>query len=175
MTALPPYEILVYEDGGTLPAEAKELFAPQLAHSRKIMRSDAPDRAAWRYVLVAAVAAGDHVLGGVHLNLGPIGGAGPLAGEKLAYVERTLVRPEYRRCGVATRLMQRAVEFATATGCLLMRLSNNWDNEAERRLLLNCGFALVDLDGEHDPEPCYLAVRPLPRGTGAAGGQVGVT
>lgn len=24
-----------------------------------------------------------------------------------------------------------------------------------------CGFALVDLNGEEDEEPCYLAVRPL--------------
>jgi ribosomal protein S18 acetylase RimI-like enzyme len=104
-----------------------------------------------------------HVLGGVHLDIGPIGGEGPLAKRKLAYLERTLVRPEYRRCGLATRLLREAMRAGREAGCLYIRCSNDWDNEAERRLFLKCGFALVDLNGETDQEPCYFAVRPLQR------------
>lgn len=91
----------------------------------------------------------------------PLGGAGPLAGSRIAYLERTLVRPEYRRRGLATQLLRSALRVAADERCLYVRCSNNWDNEAERRLFLRCGFALVDLDGEADAEPCYLAIRPL--------------
>jgi GNAT superfamily N-acetyltransferase len=101
------------------------------------------------------------VLGGVHLDCGPIGGAGPLADGRLAYLERTLVREEHRGQGLATLLLRKALQVAAKAGCLYVRCSNNWDNEAERRLFLGCGFALVDIDGEDDPEPCYLAVRSL--------------
>jgi ribosomal protein S18 acetylase RimI-like enzyme len=89
------------------------------------------------------------------------GGEGPLARRKLAYLERTLVRPEYRRRGLGTRLLCEAMRAGREAGCLYLRCSNDWDNEAERRLFLKCGFALVDLNGESDQEPCYFAVRPL--------------
>jgi GNAT superfamily N-acetyltransferase len=154
MTLLPKYEIRTYGNADLLPAEAEEQFAGQLAESR---RSPRP----WAFVLTCAVTADEHVLGGGHLDCGPIGGAGPLADERLAYLERTLVRAEYRRQGLATMLMRRALQVAADAGCLYVRCSNNWDNESERRLFLDCGFALVDMDGEDDPEPCYLAVRPL--------------
>jgi GNAT superfamily N-acetyltransferase len=97
----------------------------------------------------------------VHLDIGPIGGCGPLAQARLAYVERTLVRLEYRRQGLGTALLRQAIQVAREAGCLYLRCSNNWDNAAERRLFLKCGFALVDLNGEADEEPCYLAVRPV--------------
>jgi len=42
-----------------------------------------------------------------------------------------------------------------------IRCSNNWENVAETALFRRCGFALVDLDGADDDEPCYLAVRPV--------------
>ena len=154
MAALPDYEIRVYGNDDPLPQEAEELFERQLADSR-----NRPGK--WRFVLTCAVAANGHVLGGVHLDIGPIGGAGPLANDKLAYLERTLVRPEYRQRGVATRLLRKAIEVAREAGCEYIRCNNNWDNPAETALLRRCGFALVDLDGEHDVEPCYLAVRPL--------------
>jgi GNAT superfamily N-acetyltransferase len=154
MTQLPKYEIRTYGNDDLWPVEAEELFAKQLAESR---RSPRP----WVFLLTCAVTADEHVLGGVHLDCGPIGGAGPIAGERLAYLERTLVREEYRRQGLATLLMRKALQNAADAGCLYVRCSNNWDNEAERRLFLDCGFALVDIDGENDPEPCYLAVRAL--------------
>jgi GNAT superfamily N-acetyltransferase len=119
------------------------------------------DSGSWRFALVCAVTPDAHVFGGVYLDVGPIGGSGPLATERLAYLERGLVRPEYRRQGLATRLVREAIEVARGAACLYIRCSNNWDNEAERRLLLRCGFALIDLDGETDQEPCYLAVRPV--------------
>jgi GNAT superfamily N-acetyltransferase len=151
---LPQHELRVVGRTDRLPSEAEELFARQLADSRQ-----QPDE--WAFVLVCAVTPDEHVLGGVHLDCGPIGGAGPLADKRLAYLERTLVRPECRRQGLATVLLRKALQVAADAGCLYVRCSNNWDNEAERRLLLDCGFALVDIDGEDDPEPCYLAVRAL--------------
>ena len=154
MAPLPKHEIRTYGSADRLLAEAEKLFAGQLADSR---RSPEP----WSFVLVCAVTPDEHVLGGVHLDCGPIGSLGPIADERLAYLERTLVRPEYRRQGLATALLKKALQVVADAGCRYVRCSNNWDNEAERRLFLDCGFALVDMDGEKDPEPCYLAVRPL--------------
>ena len=161
MPALPKFKIQVYRSGAPLPAEAEELFAPSLRDSRQMLSEDRWDRHSWSFALILAVAPGEHVLGGVHLDLGPIGGAGPLAKARLGYLERTFVRPEYRRQGLASQLLGQTLCIARQADCLYLRCSNNWDNEAERRLFLKFGFALVDLDGERDEEPCYLAVRPL--------------
>lgn len=46
------------------------------------------------------------------------------------------------------------------TGARMQGISMFDAATAETAMLLRCGFALVDLDGENDPEPCYLAVRP---------------
>jgi len=161
MRSLPRHEIVVYHKADTLPQEAEEMFAAPLADSRRPFPEDRWDRDQWCFALACAVTSDGHVLGGVHLDIGPIGGEGPLARRKLAYLERTLVRPEYRRHGLATRLLREAMQVGREAGCLYIRCSNDWDNEAERRLFLTCGFALVDLDGETDSEPCYFAVRPL--------------
>ena len=161
MTSLPSYTVVVYGPEDCLPAEAEQLFEKQLADSRKSLPEDREGRDKWRFALTCAVAADGHVLGGVHLDIGPIGGSGPLAKENLAYLERALVRPEYRRQGLATELLSKAIEVAKEHGCQHIRCSNNWDNPAETALLRKCGFALVDIDGEEDEEPCYLAVRPL--------------
>jgi GNAT superfamily N-acetyltransferase len=163
MRSLPRHEIVVYHNADTLPQEAQEMFAAQLADSRRPLPEDRWDRDQWCFALTCAVTSDGHVLGGVHLDIGPIGGEGPLAKRKLAYLERTPVRPEYRRCGLATRLLREAMRAGREAGCLYIRCSNDWDNEAERRLFLKCGFALVDLNGETDQEPCYFAVRPLQR------------
>ena len=144
-----------------LPVEAEELFEKQLADSRRPLPEDREDRDEWRFALTCAVTPDGHVLGGVHIDIGPIGGAGPLAKEKLAYLERTLIRPEYRRQGLATELLRKAIEVAGENGCRHIRCSNNWDNPAETALLMKCGFALVDINGEEDEEPCYFAVIPL--------------
>ena len=161
MRSLPQHEIVVYHNADTLPQEAQEMFAPQLADSRRPLPEDRWDRDQWCFALTCAVSSDGHVLGGVHLDIGPIGGDGPLARRKLAYLERTLVRPEYRRRGLGTRLLREAIQVGREAGCLYIRCHNDWDNEAERHLFLKCGFALVDLNGETDQEPCYFAVRPL--------------
>ena len=158
MTDLPEYRIRTFGPADELPPEAKELFAKQLADSRAI---PAERRDQWRFALTCAVTPDGHVLGGVHLDIGPIGGEGPLADALLAYLERTLVRPEYRRHGLATALLNAALAHAAAAGCEYVRCHNNWDNPAETALFRRCGFALVDLDGESDDEPAYFAVRPL--------------
>lgn len=161
MTALPQYELKVYTDDDQLPAEAEEMFARQLADSRKPLSPSQADGDQWQFALVCAVTPAGHVLGGVHLDMGPIGGAGPLAENKLAYLERTLVGLAYHRQGLATILLRRAIQVASEADCEYIRCSNNWDNVAETALFRRCGFALLDLDGERDEEPCYLAVRPV--------------
>jgi GNAT superfamily N-acetyltransferase len=158
MRRLPQHEIQVYHNPDLLPADAEILFATQLAGSSRAAKAG---QHPWRFALVCAVTPAGRVLGGVHLDIGPIGGAGPLAKERLAYLERTFVRPEYRQRGLATRLLQAALRVASEERCLYVRCSNNWNNPAERQLLLRSGFALVDLNGEADEEPCYLAVKPL--------------
>jgi len=160
MIPLPDYAIKVYSNEDQIPPEAEQLFRTQLAYSRKPLPENRDDRDKWRFALTCAVTESGQVLGGVHLDIGPIG-SGPLAEEKVAYLERTFVRPEYRRQGLATELLQKAIAVAREAGCQHLRCSNNWDNPAETALFRRCGFALVDLNGEEDEEPCYLAVRPL--------------
>ncbi len=120
---LPAYTISAFGPNDHLPAEAEEMFARQLADSRRQSSSDRDG--AWCFMLICAVTPDRHVLGGVHLDMGPIGGAGPLAGKRLAYLERTLVRPEYRRQGLATELLRRAIRAAGDSGCLYIRCSTN--------------------------------------------------
>jgi GNAT superfamily N-acetyltransferase len=163
MVVLPDHEILVFGNGDRITPEAEEMFAPQLADSRRPLPADRPDKDRWRFALACAVTPAGHVLGGVHLDIGPINGDGPLADRKLANLEHVFVRPEHRRRGLATRLMQRAIEAAEDAGCLYVRCSDDWDNPAETALFLRCGFALVDLNGEGATEPCYLAVCPISR------------
>ena len=161
MTSFPEYDIKVYGNADVLPREAEELFARQLADSRSPLPSGRHDRDQWRFALTCAVTVDGHVLGGVHLDIGTVNGSGPIADKKLAYLERTLVRPEYRRQGVATVVLRRAMRVASEAGCEYIRCSNDWDNPAETALFRKCGFALVDLNDEDEEEPCYLAVRPL--------------
>ena len=161
MTALPSHELRVYRNADLLPSEAETLFESQLAHSRRASAAHSEDADPWRFALICAATPTDHVLGGVLLDIGPIGGTGPIAAQRLAYLERTFVRPEYRRRGLATRLLRRAIQAASEATCEYIRCSNDWDNAAETRLFLRCGFALVDLNGEEEEEACYLAVRPL--------------
>jgi GNAT superfamily N-acetyltransferase len=155
------YEIRTYGNGDTLPSEAEALFERQLSDSRQPQLSECPNAGKWTFALTCAETSTGHVLGGVYLDVGPIGGTGPIADKKLAYLERSLVRPEHRRQGIATTLLKAAIRSAANVGCEYIRCSNNWDNPAETALFLKCGFALVDLDGEEDEEPCYLAVRSL--------------
>jgi GNAT superfamily N-acetyltransferase len=161
MAPLPVHGLITYTVADILPAEAETLFASQLAESRRLLPAERPDCGEWQFALTCAVTPDGHVLGGVLLDIGPIGGDGPLARTKLAYLERTLVRPEYRRQGLATALLRQAIRVATEAGCEYIRCSNNWANPAETALFRRCGFALVDVDGENDEEPCYLAVRSL--------------
>ncbi len=161
MTALPEYTMKTYRDGDELPAEAEELFARQLAEARSLPAEDPAGGVPYRFILVCAVADGRRILGGVHLDTGPVSGNGPLADVKLAYLERTLVRPEHRRQGVATALLRKAIDVARQAGCEYIRCSNNWDNPAETALFRKCGFALTDIGEDGAPEPCYFAVRPL--------------
>ena len=104
MKSLPDYVIKVYGNADALPEEAEELFRKQLEDSYAPLPADRVDREEWRFALTCAVAAGGHVLGGVYLDIGPINGVGPLAKERLGYLERTFVRPEYRRRGLEAHI-----------------------------------------------------------------------
>ena len=150
----PEYDLIAYTNGDELPAEAEELFAHQLTESRST-----DDQ--WRFVLTCAVTRTGSVLGGVHLDIGPVGGAGPIADKKLAYLERTLVRPEHRRRQVATAVLRRAIQAAAEAGCEYIGCHNDWDNPAETALFRKCGFGLIDLNGEEVDDPSYFAVRSL--------------
>jgi GNAT superfamily N-acetyltransferase len=161
MNSVSDFEIKDYCNHDKLPAEAEEMFARQLAESRQPLPADRPDREQWRFALACAVTSSGHVLGGVYLDIGPINGAGPMAERKLAYLERTLVRPEHQRQGIATALLKRAIRAAADSSCEYIRCSNDWDNPAESALFRKCGFALVDLNSDKEQEPCYLAVRPV--------------
>ena len=155
---IPDYEIRCYGNNDRLPDEAESLFAKELADSREPLPEDRADRDCWRFACVCAVTADGHVLGGVHLDIGPINFA-PLAKEKLAYVEAVLVRPEHRRGGVGTRIMRQAMSVARDAGCLHMQCNVKWDNPAGIALYRKCGFALTDVSEADGGE--YFVIKPL--------------
>jgi len=155
---MPRYDVRCYGNAARLPEEAEALFAEELGYSREPLPEDRADRDGWRFACVCAVTAEGRVLGGVHLDIGPIN-FGPLAQEKLAFVEAVLVRPEYRRRGVGTRVMREAISVARDAGCLHMRCSVKWDNPAGIALYRKCGFALTDITDTAGGE--YFVVKPL--------------
>ena len=155
MESLPPHTIRVYGNDDELPAEAEALFRDELADSRKPLPEDRADRDEWRFRLICAVTESGHVPGGVHLDVGPRS-FGPLADDRIAFVEHGFVRPDYRRHGLGTRILQRAIEVAREEGCQCMRCNCSWKNPAEMALFKKCGFALACIeDGQ------YFTTKPL--------------
>ena len=155
MADLPAYDIYIYANDDELPGEAEELFRDELADSRKPLPEDRADRDQWQFRLICAITDSGHVLGGVHLDIGPRN-YGPLAEERIALVELGLVRPEYRRHGLGTKLLQRTIQVAQQEGCQLMRCNASWTNPAEMALFKKCGFALACIeDGQ------YFTTKPL--------------
>ena len=126
---IPSYEVGSHGNDDRLPEDAESLFAKELESSRRPLPEDRADRGCWRFACICAVTPAGHVLGGVHLDIGPIN-FGPLSKEKLAFLEAVFVRPEYRRRGVGTRIMQEAISVARDAGCLHIRCNVAWDNPA---------------------------------------------
>lgn len=147
---------MVFHREDDLPPEAEDLFASELAESRKELPPERPDRDMWRFALVCAISYQGDLLGGLHLDVGPIN-YGPVANDLLAFVEAVFVREDYRRQGLGILLMSRAIQEAAAMGCSYLRCSADWNNAAEVALYRSCGFALVDVTDEEE----YLAVKSL--------------
>jgi GNAT superfamily N-acetyltransferase len=158
MMKIPSYEVRSFGNGDRLPEEAEKLFEKELEYSRALLPEQRADRDCWRFACICATTPEGHVLGGVHLDIGPIN-FGPLANEKLAFVEGVYVLPKYRRRGLGTRIMQEATSVARAAGCLHMRCNVKWDNPAAIALYRKCGFALTDITDEEGGE--YFVVKPL--------------
>lgn len=155
MSLLPHYRIQVFDKDSSLPAEAEELFREELTGSRTPLSEDRPDRDQWEFRMICAVDDSDHVLGGVHFDLGPRN-FGPLAADRVAFIEHGIVREQNRRHGLGTTLLQKAIEVAREEGCQCVRCNVSWANEAEMALFKKCGFALACID---DGE--YFAAKPL--------------
>jgi GNAT superfamily N-acetyltransferase len=155
----PEYTIQCFGNADALPAEAEEMFRDELAYSREPLPEDRADRGKWQFACICAVTGSGHVLGGVHLDMGPMN-FGPLANENLAFLEEVFVRPEYRNNGIATALMQEASAIAKGAGCSHIRGSVDWGNPAAIALYRRCGFALTDIsDSGQSGE--YFIVKPL--------------
>ena len=158
------YRIRVYGNNDQLPPETEQLFADELAGSRKPLPPDRADRDQWQFACVCAVTEKGQVLGGAHVDMGPVN-FGPLGHDKLAYLERVLVRPQYRRQGIATAVLKRLIQVAKEKGCQYIRCNARWDNPAGLALYKKCGFALTDIR-QDDEEERYFTVKPL-QGHGA--------
>lgn len=154
MESLPVYELKTFGNADELPEEAEELFSQELAESRKPLPADRSDRFDWLFLLTCAVTDDGHVLGGAHLDIGPVNGDGPLATARLAHLEFIFVRPEHRRRGLGMALLLEAMRRARTAGAEYVRCTSDWDNAAETALFRKCEFALVDLNGEEVEDPC---------------------
>ena len=159
MASLPQYKIEVYGNEDVLPEQAEELFANELAGSRALPKLDRPDAGKWRFACICAVTESGEVLGGAHMDMGPVN-FGPLSEDKLAYLEHLLVREEYRQQGLGTQLLQKLVQVAKAAGCQYIRYNVRWDNPAAIAVAKKCGFALTDISEEGE-DGRYFTVKPL--------------
>jgi RimJ/RimL family protein N-acetyltransferase len=157
MASLPQYKIEVYGNDDVLPEQAESLFAKELADSREPLPADRPDRDQWRFACICAVTQSAEVLGGAHMDMGPVN-FGPLSEDKLAYLEQLIVREEYRQQGLGTELLKRLVEVAKDEGCQYIRYNVHWDNPAAIAVAKKCGFALTDVEEEGGR---YFTVKPL--------------
>jgi GNAT superfamily N-acetyltransferase len=156
MTTLPGYSIKTFEDEVEgLPPQVEEFFSETLPDSRAELPADRPDRDAWRTLLTCAVSEGGSVLGGIHMDVGPVT-FGPRGADTVGILEEVFVQAECRRKGVGTAVLQGALEAARDLGCRHVRCSVPWDAPAAIALYLRCGFALPCL-GEGE----YFAVKPL--------------
>lgn len=163
MNDIPNYSITSLMDSDTLPAEAEQMFAEELACSREPMLKDRADRDKCQCACVCAVTDFGSVLGGIHLDIGPIN-FGPLSNENMAFLEGIFVRPEHRNNGIATALMREALNVARDTGCFHVQASIDWNNPAAIALYKKSGFALTDISDNEDPNKVngeYYAVGPL--------------
>jgi ribosomal protein S18 acetylase RimI-like enzyme len=61
-------------------------------------------------------------------------------GGRVAMLEDMVVRPDTRGGGAGSRLLQTAVEFARAAGCLRLTLLTDVDNAAAQRFYTRHGF-----------------------------------
>ena len=129
MANLPAYSIQVYGNEDEMPQEAEELLREELADSRKPLPQDRPDREQWLKVKRAMVRK---------------------PADRIGFVEHGFVRPEHRRLGLGTRLLQRAIDVAREEGCQSMRCNVSWENAGELALFKKCGFALACIeDGQY--------------------------
>jgi len=157
--SLPSYTLKCWGDGDILPDEAEELFADELAYSREPLPEDRDDYGKWRFACICAVADDGRILGGVHLDMGPIN-FGPLADDLYAVVEALRVRTEYKGKGLKTVLLGEAVKVARDAGCVHIQTEVSWNEPEDLRAFRACGFALTDLHGAGERDD-YFAMRSL--------------
>ena len=62
-------------------------------------------------------------------------------GERVGNLEDFVVLPEYRNCGIGTKLLSNAVTFAEKIGCQRITLLTDDDNEDAHRFYVRNGFA----------------------------------
>jgi len=155
----PSYKCHAFRNLDDMPAEAQTLFFDELKSFDSLLSGDRPDRRKWSFLSVCAISDAGAVIGGVHLDVGPVN-FGPLDERKMAFLEAVFVRPEYRRCGVGTSVLQAAMVLARAAGCQHIRCHAAWDNPAEIALYLEAGFALTDINPPGEGGE-YFAVKPL--------------
>ena len=159
LDAIPPYKCHAFRNLNDMPEAAQDLFFDELKSFDRLLSGDQPDRKSWSFLSVCAISDAGQMLGGAHLDVGPLN-FGPLGEQKIAFLEAVFVRPEYRRRGIGTRVLQAALTLAKAAGCRHVRCHAAWDNPAQIALFLRAGFALTGInppgeDGE------YFAVKPL--------------
>ncbi|MHC5055880.1 MAG: GNAT family N-acetyltransferase [Planctomycetota bacterium] len=162
MGELPGHRVAVFHDGEGMPSEAEGPFRDQLAERRRsLLLGKRGSHEGQRVTFICALTPWDGVLGGVCLDIGATGGAGPLARLSCGCLTYVFVRPELRRLGLAKELLRSSLREASECGCEYIWSSCEWDNLAFIALLKTCGFAMLELPTDADVEPAYLAVRPL--------------
>lgn len=158
MADLPDYEIKVYGDEDTLPDEAESLFTDELTYSRTPLPKDRPDHGKWRFACVCAVTEDGHVLGGVHMDMGPKN-FGPLADERFAVIESRKLRDEAKGT-LEEPLLAAAVQAARKARCTHIQGQVSWNESDDVAAFKACGFAVTDLTGPGERD-LYFAMKPL--------------
>lgn len=84
--------------------------------------------------------------------------------EVRAYMQRLIVKPEYRGNGIAKKLVAHLCEEAFRMGFVEVSVSVDKDNGAALHIYQSMGFSNVLFDGEDQYGPCFKLMKKLDDG-----------
>jgi len=94
------------------------------------------------YHFFAAVDPAAGVVGGAVIDIGPLG-FGPLGEMTIGFLENIEVDEPVRRCGIGTRLLRAALDYAWQRNAQNVRWTVDWANRIAIAFYVQCGIGVI--------------------------------